>query len=318
MKRTILSCLILAVIILAIPLLSFGGKRLVSPPDISDGERIYRVLNVKTGEIMRLSPSEYITGVVAAEMPVSFHSEALKAQAVAAHSYALTQMGQGGEGLGGAALSTDSEVYQAYYTDDELKERWGESYGQNLKKIKSAVDEVIGVIMVKDEAPIAAAFHSISGGTTESAENVWGEAISYLVPVKSEGDKLSPDYEKEIILSPEEVSFAVKSRYPEAVFSEDYQSWFEIKGRSQSGTVGKISVCGIELTGKELRGLLNLRSADFTVLFSDGSFKFTTKGYGHGVGMSQYGADFMARQGKGYKEILKHYYTGIEFKRLGE
>lgn len=317
MKKAVFYSLALVLIILTIPLLSFFGEGKIHI-DEKPSKRIYLVRDVKTNEILKLTPKEYIVGVVSAEMPVSFHEEALKAQAVAAHSYALLQIGQGAENQNGAMLSTDSAVYQAYLSNEELKTRWGDDYEANIKKVASAVGEVINEIMVKDGAPIAAAFHSISGGRTESAKNIWGEELSYLSPVKSEGDLLSPEYEKEIILSPEEVSFAVKKEYPDVSFTEDYNSWFEIKERSDSGTVIEMKICDLTLSGKELRSLLKLRSANFEISFENGAFKIVTYGYGHGVGMSQYGADFMARQGKSYKEILEHYYKGAEIVRVAE
>lgn len=321
----------LVLLILIIPCFAlFGGKIRDNPPvppkssklDEADLEtnNFYIIKDAKSGEIFKLSPSDYIKGVVAAEMPIDFHSEALKAQAVAAHTYALLQIANELENptpeLDGAYLSTDYEKFQAYVSVDELRSKWGDNYDLNYKKLSEAVDAVIDEVITFNDAPIAAAFHSVSGGITESAKNVWGNEISYLAPVKSDGDELSPSFESSVTLTEKEVSHALLQSFPEIKFSKDRGKWFEILKKTDSGTISEIKVGSISTTGIKIREILKLKSANFTVEYENPDFTFKTFGYGHGVGMSQYGADYMARQGATAKEILLHYYSGVTIDKI--
>ncbi|WMJ22443.1 stage II sporulation protein D [Paludicola sp. MB14-C6] len=308
-------------ILLIIPLFALIGsnKSPLSPREKTD-TTTYLVLNHKTGEVMKLDPANYIKGVVAAEMPIAYHAEALKAQAVAAHTYALRQIDaelkNPSPELKGAYLSTDFEKGQAYISVEELKEKWGKNYEINYKKLSDAVDSVINEILVYEDKPILAAFHSISGGITESAKTVWGKDVSYLVPVKSEGDELSPNYETKTTLTASEVEHAFTQKYKDIKFDKDKTKWFQILKRSDSKTITEIQVGSEKMNGKDVREVLNLKSSNFEVAFANESFTFTTNGYGHGVGMSQYGADYLARQGKTYHEILLHYYSGVTVKEI--
>lgn len=336
MKKIFLNVFVLVLIMLIIPALAFTNgqppkDKASTPPlspitptvtpektdDTTQGEPLlYKVLDHKSGEIMSLTPLEYIKGVVAAEMPIEFHKEALSAQAIAAHTYALRQIASELEAqtpeLNGAYLTTDYTKNQAYISDSDLKIKWGEHYDENQKKLSEAVNSVIDKVIVVDGKPIIAAFHSLSNGTTESAENVWGQDVPYLKPVKSEGDDLSPKYSNNIVLTPAEVETALKAVYPDLVLPANKADWFVIDELTPSKTVKSVKVSDLTLTGKEIREALGLKSASFDVSYSDGNFTFSTRGYGHGVGMSQYGADFLARQGKTADEILTHYYTGVE------
>ncbi len=292
---------------------SQGGSSSVDASSLS-----YKLLNTATGEVVTLSAADYIKGVVAAEMPASYHEEALKAQAVAAHTYALriigSQLANPSEELKGAYFSTDPDKFQAYMSKEQAKAYYGDQFDVYWKKISDAVDSVIGKVAVYDGQPIAAAFHAISCGTTENAKNVWGNEVAYLQPVDSPGDKLSPQYEADKTLTAEEVKQALTEQNSSLNLGEDKAAWFSDLKTTESGTVSQITVGDSTMTGLELRNLLDLRSAAFTVGYDQGkdSFTFHTKGYGHGVGMSQYGADYLARQGKTYEEILKQYYTGID------
>lgn len=316
------------VLILMIPALAFVGQRSApagdnasseGTPSISaqdyDAGNFYLVQNHRTGEVMTMTPADYIKGVVAAEMPVSYHTEALKAQAVAAHTYALrqidAQLSSPTSEMDGAYLSTDPATFQAWISVDEMKENWGENFNVNYQKLSDAVNSVITQVLTYEEKPIIAAFHSISSGKTESAATVWGREVSYLSPVTSEGDELSPDYESRVVLKTEEVRHALTEKHSDIQLDSDPAKWFSVQEKSESGTITKVAVGDQELTGRELRELLGLKSANFTIHFAEGIFTFDCLGYGHGVGMSQYGADYLARQGKNYREILLHYYTGV-------
>lgn len=283
---------------------------------ISTSEEPYLMLDITTGKVEEISQLEYITGAVCAEMPAAFETEALKAQAVAAHTYAerqrLRELENPTKELCGAYFSNDSKKYQAYFTENQAKQYYGESYDMNMEKIRKAVKEVQDEILVYEQQPIIAAFHSMSGGTTESAENVWGSRVDYLVPVSSKDDTGAPRYLDELELTAEEMRERIESAFSGIALEDDPTKWFGEPETSKSGTVLKIRVGDKEdASGQEVRSALSLRSAIFDIKYDNG-FKITTKGYGHCVGMSQYGANSMAQEGKSYKEILAHYYPGTE------
>lgn len=243
---------------------------------------------------------EYVAGVVAAEMPAAFPEEALKAQAVAARTYQVRQM----QAAGSHAVLYD--VGQAYITLEEQKEKWGENYTFYAGKIRSAVRATAGEIMVYDGEPILAAFHAQSGGKTEDAENVWNEAVPYLKSVDSKEDKNAPDNKTTVRFSKEEISGKL-GRAAEEI---------SILSRTAAGYVDEVQLGDKIFTGREIREALGLRSANFTVEKEGENYIFTVFGYGHGAGMSQYGASFLAEKGMDYHEILQHYYTGIGFEKI--
>lgn len=322
----------LAVLILAIPFLAFtsSGKDKVSSPssaptpsaDKEDPVETdsFKLYNHKTGKVEAISVSDYVKRVVAAEMPADYHTEALKAQAVAAHTYALNmkkqQEASPSKALNGADLSTDPATSQSYMDLEELKSFYGDKFESSYKKISDAVDAVIDKVIIYDNEPIAAAFHSISGGMTEDAANVWGRSLAYLKPVLSDGDQLSPNYETKTELSADEIKTKLSAKFSGLTFPQDASKWITIKALTDSKMVKEADICGKTVSGVELRSALGLNSAYFTVSYQDGKFTFDTKGKGHGVGMSQYGADYLARQGKTYDEILKYYYSGVEIATL--
>lgn len=276
----------------------------------------YLVLDITTGEVTEISVRDYIIGSVCAEMPATFHEEALKAQAIASHTYAERQKIRELENptpeLGGAYFSNDSSKYQAYFTQNQAKQFYGDNYDLYYSKISAAVDEVINEILVYEDVPIIAAFHSLSTGKTESAENAWGSSVDYLVPVDSSHDILAPKYLEEYRFTPQEISERLKSAYPNITLNGEESEWIKIDEKTESETVKSVSVGGISITGMDFRAIFSLRSAAFDIKYENSLFTITTKGYGHGVGMSQYGANSMANEGKTYEQILMHYYKGAE------
>ncbi len=322
----------LAVLILTIPLLAFTGVKAKSSntstvsatasvqAEEASADNTIKLYHHKTGKVEILPIRDYIKRVVAAEMPANYHTEALKAQAVATHSYALNMKNQQKasptKALNGADLSTDPATSQSYMDLEELKSFYGEKFEASYKKISDAVDAVIDQIMLYDNEPIAAAFHAISGGMTEDAANVWGRSLDYLKPVLSDGDRLSPDYENKTVFTADALKAKLSAKFPNLTYPADAAGWLAIKSHTDAGMVKEVTLCNQTITGVELRSALGLPSATFTVTYADGSFTFTTSGKGHGVGMSQYGADYLARQGKNYEEILKYYYSGVELVTL--
>ena len=280
----------------------------------SKTEDILKVLDFTSGQVMELPMREYVIGAVLAEMPATYRTEALKAQAVAARTYAVRQREKQRISpepeLMGADISNDSSKYQAYFTPEQAKRFYGSGYDSYLKKAEEAVDSTDRMIMVFDGEPIVAAFQSLSGGRTESAEIVWGSPVDYLVPVVSSDDENAPSYLEEKNFSADELRKILEKAIPEGDFSVSESKWISVSETSASGTVTRMTAGGKEISGADFRSILSLRSANFTVEYDSGRFSITTRGYGHGVGMSQYGANAMAESGSDFEEILTHYYTG--------
>lgn len=265
------------------------------------------VYRSQTKQIESIPLEEYVIGVVASEMPAEFETEALKAQALAARTYITKQLMNGPISTPDGAAVTDTQMHQVYKNPEELKAIWGDKYESKLQKITAAVAATQGKILTYQDQPIDASFFSTSNGYTENSEAYWTEAIPYLKSVESSWDKNSPKfYDKKVI--------SIK----------DFESTLGVKLDTSSGTVGKITeltpgkrvakvdINGKQFTGRQIREELGLRSSDFTWEIKGDSVVIETKGFGHGVGMSQYGANFMAEDGKTYEEIIAHYYNGTK------
>lgn len=278
----------------------------------------FLVQDYKTGKIMDVPVRDYVIGAVCAEMPASFHDEALKAQAVAAHTYAVRQMIREKQSptpaLKGAYFSNNPSKYQAYFTVEDTKKFYKEDFQQNYDKISAAVDSVLDKMLVYNDEPIVAAFHSMSSGKTEDASVIWGKKIDYLVPVDSSSDKNEGTYSQTKSFTKEELKARLTTNYKDAALGDDPSKWIKVLSSSSSGTTTEVQIGNKTVSGVELRDLLDLRSPSYTISYADNKFTFTTKGYGHGVGLSQYGANAMALKGKKYDEILLHYYKGVELK----
>lgn len=274
--------------------------------ETSDNTGSVRLYITEKQTVERVPMKEYITGVVLAEMPAEYNEEALKAQAVAAYTFALRKKeARQNEDYD---LTDSHKTDQAYLSVDAAKERFGENYNKYLQKVSAAIASVYGQMIVYEGEPIFAAYHSVSAGKTESAENIWGKAYPYLVPVESVGDTLSPNYLSVAEFGADEFKSAMEKASVSCEGEAD--KWLGEKVCSDSGTVLTMKICGTQVKGTDIRTALGLKSSVFEVEYSDGKFKFTVMGYGHCVGMSQYGAQFMASQGSKYDEILKWYYPG--------
>ncbi len=278
------------------------------PQSVIDSGMSIRLLTPQGVETISLR--DYLTGVVAAEMPVSFEPEALKCQAVTARTYVLYRVDKGGAHEN-ADICSDSKHCSAYIPDGELREKWGSEYENNVAKIRMAVDGTDGMVIKCDGELIDAVFHSTSSGRTEAAVDVWGAERTYLQSVQSDGEESAPRYYGTLSLASERLRELILQKYPEADLSVPQAQWFSDVNRSESGGVTSLSVGGTAARGSEVRALLGLNSTNFNVTIDKGTFIFTTVGFGHGVGMSQYGANAMAKNGSTYKQILEHYYTGV-------
>lgn len=312
MKKTLIMVSILAVAMMLTPLAAqgSGGKdeeRIVQTIAKPQTEKInnsdtFRIYNTKTKEVAEVSAKDYIFGVVASEMPALYEEEALKAQAVASYTYACYKRNMNKEEI--YDLTDDFTLDQCYQTDENLRIKWGDKWEEYSGKIKSVVNAVEGEILTYNEEPILAVYHALSCGYTYSAKDVWGKDIEYLKGAVSKSDTLEENYITVKEFTEKEIKKCFEYKKGEKVFGK-------LKSNSK-GLVESILVYGKEISGSDVRAKLDLPSANFTVEERQGNYVFTCKGYGHGVGMSQRGANSMAKQGFTYKEILLHYYSGAK------
>ncbi len=255
---------------------------------------------------------DYLLGVLAAEMSAENHEEALKAQAVASYTFALYRQKArraAGEPYDVVADTDD----QVYITPEQAAEKWGEKTAQNTEKLQKVLSAVEGQILKYQGELILSTFHAISSGKTEAAENLWGGSYPYLVAVESVGDLLAADYLSRHRLSAEE--FKKIAEGLGCTLSGEPDTWPGEPERSPSGTVLKLTLGGKTLTGAQIRTAFALRSPNFDLTYTEGAFTFTVRGYGHGAGMSQHGANYMAGQGSSYQEILSWYYPGCSIEK---
>lgn len=275
-----------------------------------DGERTLRVLDGTS--VTEMDLGTYLLGVVRAEMPASFELEALKAQTAAARTYTLYKLCNGGNHGDTADICTDHTCCQAYLSEERARENWGDSAAEYENKIREAVASTDGQTVLYDGAPILAVFHSSSAGLTRSAGEVWVQDLPYLQAVSSPeaGDRI-PNYYSRAEFTAGEFRTKIQASYPEADLTGDPARWLQNAVTDSAGSVTELSVGGVVLRGSTLRSLLGLRSACFDWEVKGETLVFYVTGYGHGVGLSQYGANQMALDGADYREILTHYYTGV-------
>ena len=284
-----------------------------SAPPAADAADTVCFTDQSTGQTVELSMREFLIGAVAAEMPVSWPDEALKAQAVAAHSYALYRRDHSTE-ANGAWFTADPARRQGCLTDAVLHSYWGTAYEANYARLSALVDAVQTQVLYYGDAPAGTSYFAISNGRTEASENVWGAALPYLVPVDSSTDTAADNYEYTLTLSAAQVQQLLAAGTGITADLAAPEQWFGAAEYTASGYVAALPVCGQTVRGTTLRKALGLRSACFTVICQSGVFSFTTRGYGHGVGMSQWGAKAMAEQGADYQSILAHYFPGTQLR----
>lgn len=322
MKKILLAVFGAAALVLLIPLVfSMGRKKAPDktpePPPASEPSPSLTISILDGDQTLTMDLETYLVGVVAGEMPASFEMEALKAQAVAARTYTLYKLYVEPSGAHDQTVCTDPTCCKAYAHEQELRDRWGEQYEANSEKIRQAVDQTRGAYIVYEDEPILAVFHASSPGRTEDSGDVWQTSLPYLQSVESpEGAADVTNYVTETAVNRTEFTETVQAHYPEAAFPEDTDTWFTGYTYTPSGRVDSVTVGGVPISGKEIRAMFSLRSAAFSATVTEQEVVFRTTGYGHGVGMSQYGANVMAKQGKTWQEILKAYYTGTEIRTL--
>ena len=273
-----------------------------------------RLLHKKTNQIEEVNLDEYLCHVVSAEMPVDFEMEALKAQAAVARTYTIYQIENGNRKHGEADICDDSGCCQAWISKEDRLARWEEEKREaNWHKIEEAVYATKGKIILYEGKAINAFFHSNSGGKTEVPFNVWGgSGYPYLQVVETAGEEAYSQYASEVTLSKEELENKIKEKHSDFNIDLGQEDAIFVKETTESGRVKTLKVGNLELAGVEVRSLLGLRSTDFSVQKENDQVKFSVIGYGHGVGMSQPGADSLAKQGKNWEEIIRHFYVGVE------
>lgn len=266
------------------------------------------------GEVREMALEDYVAGAVAAEIPASFPEEALKAQAIAARTYAVYKQSLGTDDTHPDAVVCDDYTHCAAFVDldSEAQDLWGKNADEWSEKVKNAAQTTAGKIVTYNGAAIAAVFHAASAEHTEAAVSVWGSDIPYLSSVESTGDDACPKYDASVTFGAEEFRQIMLSKYPDINLTGLPKTWFTEIQSSDAGGVTSCKVGGQTLKGTEVRELFELNSTHFTISTTDTSITFHTEGYGHGVGMSQYGAKQMAEDGKTCEEILLHYYTGTK------
>lgn len=266
------------------------------------------VYRMSKNQIDEIPLERYVVGVVASEMPADFELEALKAQALTARTYIVRQMTSSNQlGVPEGANVTDTVTHQVYKSEADLKKIWEpEDYEWKLRKVQEAVIATKGQILTYDGTPIDSTFFSTSNGFTENSEDYWSNSYPYLRSVESPWDvKESPKFNNQVIMTVSEFERKLGVKLSGSKIGE-------IIERTEGNRVAKVNINGKTLSGKDIREKLELKSSDFSWVMKGNQIVINTKGNGHGVGMSQYGANGMAKEGKTYDQIVKHYYQGVK------
>ena len=284
--------------------------------DYSQHSKI-KLLHKKTEEVEELDLDEYIANVVSAEMPVKYNIEALKAQAIVARTYTMYKITKSKKHKE-ADICDDSTCCQAWISKSDRFKKWKSDEAQeNWNKIVKAVNDTKGKIVTYNGKPINAFFHSNSGGKTETPYYVWGgEGYPYLQVVETAGEENYSQYKSEAEFTKKEFEKKIKEKHNEFEINYEQEDCIKIEERDKSDRVVTVKLGNLKLSGVEVRTALGLKSANFNVEIEEKKIKFTVYGYGHGVGMSQTGADALAKQGKNYEEIIKHFYSGVEITEM--
>ncbi len=337
MKKIILYIFILILLCFAIPII-FTTKRFEQvnnrnienkeKQNIEISESTYdyknytniKLLHVSNKKVENIKLDEYLYGVVSAEMPASFETEALKAQAVVARTYTLYKMinNAGKHKDVNANICDSSTCCQAWISKEDRLKKWNEKdRDMYWNKIVNAVNTTQGKIITYGGKPINAFFHANSGGATEAPVNVWGgTGYPYLQTVTTSGENAYSGYSSKVTVSKKDFESKIKEEHSNFKINFNDKECIKIKEYTDGNRVKTIKIGNLELSGVEIRSIFSLRSANFKVTIQDDSIIFEVVGYGHGVGMSQTGADSLAKEGKNYEEIIKHYYTGVKIEDM--
>ncbi len=308
MRKLWITLIGVVLLLFFIPLLLFRESAISTHEDEQDEQLTNCPFEISVNGLDEpLQLEAYVKGVVAAEMPATFQKEALKAQAIAARTFALRTTDKGKKPIAADVTA------QVFYTEAERKKNWGKEFSKKEMKISEAVDATAGEIIIYGDELISAMFFSTSNGKTETAQNFSGNDIPYLQSVESEGEaSVAPTYETKTDITLADWNASMGSNWTPAMF-EDLQLI-----RNATGRVQKLVTTGFEKSGREMREILGLRSTDFDIAYdmTNDLILVKTVGYGHGVGMSQYGAEALAAKGWTAEKIIQHYYTGTKIKKI--
>ena len=317
MRKYAAAGLVLTVLLFGGAYLAAGGSAAEPEPAAPETAAVHHdrdvTLTIQDGDTTeQMTLERYLTGVVRGEMPASFEMEALRAQAAAERSYVYYQLAAGRKDAHpDADFCTDHTCCSAYLSETAAREKWGGDFAPWNTRVEQAVSDTDGQVVLYNGRPILAVFHSSSAGRTAAAGDVWSGDLPYLVSVDSpEGEETVPNYYSTVTFTAAEAKEKLLAAYSELKLSGTPDRWFGAAAENGSGRVETVSVGGTDIEGTELRRIFGLRSACFTVAADSESVTFRVTGYGHGVGMSQYGANQLAREGKTWQEILEWYYTG--------
>lgn len=304
----ILFFFVLAAVLLPPSLKSSGAARSV-PPSLPE---TFPLLLTETGEVRTVTPEEYLVGCLAAQIPIDYEQEALNAQAAASYTYALRLAANPDGAPENALLSDDGKTHQPYFPPEKCAELYGESYTAYLPRLREAAAYGASHPITYEDEPIYAVYHSVSAGRTCSAYGIWGRELPYLSPAESYADRDYLNYECANEITVESARVALVQAKSDIVTPADYGKWFSDFNVNEDGYVISVKIGDNLFSGGDIWRIFGLRSTAFTVEYHDGIFTFRTRGYGHGAGLSQYGANEMAKEGKTAEEILKHYYNGVK------
>ena len=325
MKKTFFITIFIIILIFLIPVV-FTNRRTSDTSSQKEEEKeisiidydyskydTIKLLHQDTNEEEEVNLDEYIACVVSAEMPVTYDIEALKAQAIVARTYTIYKITTSKK-HNNADICDQSTCCQAWISKEERLKKWKEEdRNKNWNKILQAVNDTAGKIITYEGKPINSFFHANSGGKTEVPFFVWGgTGYPYLQVIETAGEDAYSQYSSEAKFTKKEFIEKVKKEHEDFIIDFEEKDCIEITQRDESDRVVTVKIGNLNLSGVETRTLLGLRSANFTVEIQEDNILFKVIGYGHGVGMSQTGADALAKQGKNYEEIIKHFYVGVE------
>lgn len=285
----------------------------VTRTELSTEKNTVKVFKTAENNTVIVDIFDYLVGAVAGEMPASFCTEALKAQTVVCYTYALWMIEKYGQSSDSYDITDSSALHQCYLDKEEQKEKWGDDYEKNRKIIEDAVKSVYGEYLSYNGKPAMTVFHALSGGYTMSAEDVWGEKIPYLITAEAPGDELSSDFEETVEISCVEFRQLFEENSDTEFKNDNPSTWAKVIEKTEGGYIKKLKVGTEKFTARDVKKILGFRSTSFKGTLKDNTFIFKVYGKGHGVGMSQYSADYMARQGSTYKDILEHFYPSTKF-----
>lgn len=332
MRKVLIYIFVLILVCFAIPIIFTSPQKQVNIdlkkteeknniPEITYDYQKYttiKLYHTKTKKIEEIALDEYLYGVVSAEMPASFEEEALKAQAVVARTYTLYKMIHNNKKHEGADICDSAVCCQAWISKEDRLEKWEEKNREIYwNKIVNAVNSTQGKMITYKGKPINAFFHANSGGTTEAPINVWGgSGYPYLQAVTTDGEDAYKQYKSNLTVTKQEFQEKIQKEHSNFKINFNEKNCIKIKEYTEGNRVKTIKVGNLELSGVEIRNIFSLRSANFKVTMEKENIVFEVIGYGHGVGMSQTGADSLAKQGKNYGDIIKHYYSGVEIQDI--